>query len=165
MTITHDEIRQLYAVAMAYDNRKVSEANITAWHEAATRARWTFPAALEAIHQHYTERTDFLMPGHITERIRHERTKPAAYQPAQLESAPPADDDTRERLMAIIDDTFAMPDPHSDSNTKPPELTVHCPWCHAKPGRPCTRTATNQQRVAISRYHDSRIDAAPEHAS
>src|SRR6266536_2252130 len=55
---------------MAYDNRRPGDANIAAWMEAAHRGRWTFDAALDAIHAHYAENTDPLMPGHITTRIR-----------------------------------------------------------------------------------------------
>jgi len=74
--MTETEIRALLAAAVAYDNRRPSAANIAAWHEAANRARWTFHAALDAIHAHYAESTTFLMPGHITTRLEQNETPP-----------------------------------------------------------------------------------------
>jgi hypothetical protein len=75
--LTDNQVRALLAAAMAYDNRKPGAANIAAWTEAAHRGRWPFHDALEAIHEHYARSTDFLMPGHITERLRAERRQPA----------------------------------------------------------------------------------------
>lgn len=102
-----DQVKQLLAAAMAYDNRRPGDAAVHAWLEAAHRGRWTFPAALDAIHAHYAEHTDFLMPGHITAHIR------AAYrQPPKLVALPaaePASDETRSRVMAIVGDRFALP--------------------------------------------------------
>lgn len=99
--MTEDEIRGLLAAAMAYDNRRPGDANVEAWLEAATRARWTFPAALDAVHAHYATSTQFLMPGHVTERIRQDRRGPA---PAAglLGPADPASDDTRSTVMEQI---------------------------------------------------------------
>jgi hypothetical protein len=99
--VTEDEIRGLLAAAMAYDNRRPGDANVAAWLEAATRARWTFPAALDAVHAHYATATQFLMPGHVTERIRQDRREPA---PAAglLGPSDPASDDTRSTVMDQI---------------------------------------------------------------
>ncbi|QJY46678.1 hypothetical protein [Pseudonocardia broussonetiae] len=82
MSLTDDEIKIVLAVAMSYDNRKLpGEANRMAWVEASRRANWTVDAAVEAVHEHYSARTDFVMPGHITQLIRAERRQPAPYQP------------------------------------------------------------------------------------
>jgi hypothetical protein len=98
--VTEHEIRQLLAVAMAYDNRKPGAATIAAWTEAAHRGHWTFPAALNAIHAHYAESTDFLMPGHITARIRNQRPlAPLAADVLQITGPRPASDETRSRAM------------------------------------------------------------------
>jgi hypothetical protein len=105
--VTEDEVRGLLAAAMAYDNRRPGDANVAAWLEAATRAHWTFDAALEAIHGHYATSTAFLMPGHITERIRVERRQPTPYR--ELGPAEPASVETRERMRDLISDHFAMP--------------------------------------------------------
>jgi hypothetical protein len=99
--LTELEVRRLLAAAMAYDNRKPGESTVLAWSEAARRERWTFDAALDAVHAHYAESTAYLMPGHITQRIRLARPSVPAYTPPALE-APPAAAETRESVMAEI---------------------------------------------------------------
>jgi hypothetical protein len=105
--VTTDDIRRLLAAAMAYDNRKPGAANVAAWTEAAHRAGWTFDAALEAIHAHYAESTQFVMPGHITERIRLANRQPAPY--TALPPAQTASEEHRNRMKALIGQHFAMP--------------------------------------------------------
>lgn len=77
MSLTLAEVKFLLGHAMGYDNRKMpGDANLAAWVEASRRASWTLPAALEALHEHYAHSAEFLMPGHITERIRANRRQP-----------------------------------------------------------------------------------------
>jgi hypothetical protein len=105
------EVRALLAVATCYDNRRAGEAAVTAWAEAARRGRWTFDAAVEAIHEHYATSTDFLMPGHITAaiRARMRQPEPARQTIAELEAAAPASEETRRRFAALMADRFALP--------------------------------------------------------
>lgn len=110
--MTEQEVRALLAAAMAYDNRKPGEANIAAWLEAANRGRWTFDAALEAIHAHYVASADFLMPAHITAALRAKSRQPTPF--AELEASQPASPEHAERMSALIRDTFAMPKPTDD---------------------------------------------------
>lgn len=70
------EVKMLLALAMAYDNRKLPGVATTgAWEEQANRNRWTFASAREAIHRHYAESTDFLMPAHVTNILNDVRRK------------------------------------------------------------------------------------------
>jgi hypothetical protein len=101
------EVQALLAIAVAYDNRKPGEATIAAWMEAAERGRWTFPAAMEAIHEHYATSTAFLMPGHITAAMRAQMRQPAPY--AEIEASEPASEETRSRFAALIRDRFSVP--------------------------------------------------------
>lgn len=110
--MTESEVRALLAAAMAYDNRKPGEANVVAWLEAANRGRWTFEAALEAVHAHYVTSTDFLMPAHITAALRAKSRQPTPF--AELEASQPASVEHAERMSALIRDTFAMPKPTDD---------------------------------------------------
>lgn len=114
------EVRALLAVAVAYDNRKPGEANIAAWLEAADRGRWTFEAAVEAIHEHYARSTEFLMPGHITAavRARVQRPAPVSDAVAHLEGARPASDEKRREAMEEMFGKYA------DRNFKPPGETA-----------------------------------------
>ncbi|MBF6358095.1 hypothetical protein IU449_26730 [Nocardia higoensis] len=73
--MTRDEVVALLTIANIYDDRKPSETLVIAWSEAAQRAHWTFHTAKEAIHNHYAETSDRIMPGHITERIRRTRRR------------------------------------------------------------------------------------------
>lgn len=106
-TTCDTRIRALLAVAMGYDNRRPGDLNVVAWREAASRARWTFDAALEAIHQHYAESTEFLMPAHITQRVKAMRARPPVH--AALPAAEPASPETRRRIRDLIGDAFGMP--------------------------------------------------------
>lgn len=105
--MTPDQVAALLVVAMAYDNRKPGDATVAAWTEAALRGRWTFETAVEAIHAHYATSTDFLMPGHITARIRQRYRQPAAF--LALPPASPASQETRERVQAMVGERFSLP--------------------------------------------------------
>ena len=113
--IPRDWIIELLKVASAYDSRKPDEAQILAWSEAARRAGWTFERALDAIHEHYANDTDRIMPGHITAILRAPGARPSDTPVAdvlQLPSAPPASAQRRAELMAQIRklaDRKAMP--------------------------------------------------------
>ncbi|WP_280393198.1 hypothetical protein [Nocardia wallacei] len=71
--VSHDEAVTLLQIAAVYDNRDIDQLIINAWLEAARRQRWTFPEAADAVHQHYSKHTAWLMPGHITQIIRRGR--------------------------------------------------------------------------------------------
>lgn len=105
--LTDDQIRALLAVAMGYDNRRPGDLNVAAWTEASTRGRWTFNAAVEAIHDHYARNTDFLMPGHITQKLRASQGQPPAY--VALPTAQPASDEHRNRMRELIGNTCRLP--------------------------------------------------------
>lgn len=94
-------MKLLLVSAMAYDNRRPGRANTEAWLEASERGRWTFQEALDAVHAHYAESTEFLMPGHITARLRSARQRQA---PARglLPPAAPASPETRSAAMDAI---------------------------------------------------------------
>lgn len=103
--MNEQQIRALLAAAMAYDNRRPGDANVLAWTEASNRARWTFDEALEALHAHYAENTQFLMPGHITERIRITRRQNLDLYQA-LPPAAPATKDARTEAIRSYANRF-----------------------------------------------------------
>lgn len=102
--MTEQEIKTLLALAMSYDNRRPGEANVAAWMEAAARGRWTFDAAVEAIHEHYVRSSDFIMPAHITAfvRLRMRSPQPVSEAVAYLDAVRPASEETRQRAMQEI---------------------------------------------------------------
>lgn len=122
--MTEQEIRALLIAAMAYDNRKPGDATVAAWLEAAGRARWTFEAALDALHSHYAESSDWVMPGHITARIRTTRTGPAPVaELLALDAPPPAAAETRMDIVRRFAGTFGIPG-SSKRAVKPPRNTA-----------------------------------------
>ncbi len=140
--MTEEEIRRLYAIAMSYDNRKFSEANITAWWEQAERNRWGYDEAREAIHGHHARSTDFLMPAHITAIIKEEKRQPARIEELRrIEAAKPAEDPRIRAIVEAVADKLSWP-MKASQNHSVPALAHECPHCRAPVGRPCTRLVT-----------------------
>ncbi|QMU19331.1 hypothetical protein [Gordonia rubripertincta] len=101
--MNRNEVVDLLTAASAYDRRTIGEGDVRAWSEAATRAGWTFEKALDALHDHFASTSKWLMPGHITERIRLSTRQPApANEVLSLSAAPPASAERRAELMAEI---------------------------------------------------------------
>lgn len=157
--LTETHVRALLAAAMAYDNRRPGQANIEAWLEAGTGARWTFEEALQAVHEHYRDSTEFLMPGHITRIVRARRQTPAQPPRLRLEAAKPADPERTGRIMAALAARLGWrrAEPH-------PATEVDCPHCHSRAGRPCQRQRTRGPHRGewqpLAQPHDSRVQAA-----
>ena len=136
--MTPQEIINLLSVASAFDNRKPGEATVHAWLDSATRARWTYVEALEAIKDYYARTTDekpWVMPSHITARIRAIREDQAMRSTAkELTSAPDP------RVLAAVDllaRRLAIPEQFRPKEVH--ALRVRCPHCHAEPAQACTR--------------------------
>ena len=101
--MNRNEIIDLLSVAAAYDRRTIGEADILAWSESARRAGWVTAKAVDAIHEHYAQTSKWIMPGHVTERIRLASRQPApADEVLALNAAPPASAERRAELMAQI---------------------------------------------------------------
>lgn len=78
--------------------------------------------------------------------------------PTHLAPGPNPDRLGQRRVAAITSGAFqAMPDAHSD-NRAPAEddLARHCPYCHAQPGKPCTR-AGGSGRIRMKFPHPARV--------
>lgn len=163
--LTEDQVRALLAVAMYYDHRNPGESDVMAWTEAAHRRRWRFVPAREAIHEHYAEKRDYIMPADITLRLRVESRYPPRYReaPAELEEARP-DPAGQERVRAIVAILAARLGWARKPSQEDPELAVECPHCHAAPMRPCARLATRGphrgEYIRTSNSHPSRVELA-----
>lgn len=99
-----DRIIDLLKIASAYDNRKPDRASILAWEEASRRGRWNFDRAKDAIHHHYANSAERIMPGHITA---HHRTMPMRADERSVDEAlqlgqAPASPERRAELMAQV---------------------------------------------------------------
>ena len=99
-----DEVLALLQVAQSYDNRNIDRIMQSSWLDAAHRARWDHVAAVTAVRAHYAESTDWIMPGHVTARIKAASKAPGyapEYQPA-LSAAPPATAEQRAAARALF---------------------------------------------------------------
>lgn len=155
--LTDPEVRQLLAVVMAYDNRKPGQATIAAWTEAARRGRWTFGEAIEAVHAYFVERSDWLMPAHITHAIRAGRQDAALRQPEQRPE--PLGQARVAELVSGVFSAISRDDSDPGDIARRAALARSCPYCSAKPDEPCTRRGTSG-RVRLSKVHPSRLEEA-----
>ncbi|MGH3825956.1 MAG: zinc finger domain-containing protein [Pseudonocardiaceae bacterium] len=145
--MTRSEIVKILQIAAAYDNRIATDAAVHAWGDTAQRCRWAYPEAAEAVKAHYAESTEYLMPAHITDRIRAQRQDTAMRNPID-----PPDRTGQRRLAELITGAFqAIPDDWRDD-----ALSRPCPSCAAQPGTPCTRESP-EGRAATRIPHPARM--------
>lgn len=153
------EVRAVLTAAAGYDNRKLgSKLTDTSWYHAAERGRWTTTEAIEAVHAHYAERTDFLMPGHITERIKAARADAAMREPVEH-----PDPIGQARLTELISGAFQAIGDDDDRVARKAALAVRCPWCKSAPGSECTRSGKGGPVRTTT--HPSRFEASGRVAS
>lgn len=85
--MTTDEVRELLSVAAGYDSRTVGESDVDAWVLALRDLRipnLALGECVDAVIMHYQTSTDRIMPAHILNRVRAERSAAlAAVMPTQ----------------------------------------------------------------------------------
>lgn len=95
--MTTDEVRELLSVAAGYDLRTVGQSDVDAWVLALQDLRiprLSLGECVDAVIMHYQTSTDRIMPAHILNRVRAERSAAlAAVMP--LQQAGPAAYDQR----------------------------------------------------------------------
>ena len=62
------EVAKLLAMASAFDNRTVGEANVSAWESVLT-PDMRFEDAVEALKAHYASSLDYLRPAHVNQGV------------------------------------------------------------------------------------------------
>lgn len=153
--MTRAEIGRLLAAVVAYDNREPTEPTEFAWGAAAQDARWTYDEAVLAVRQHYAASTEWIMPAHVTERIRAARQDRAMR--AEAEQARVADVTAAARVREVCAEFgithFSISD---DTREHPRGLHVDCPSCKARRGNACTHPTRG---VIPGLMHPSRADA------
>lgn len=157
--MTEEEIINLLTIAAAFDNRKPSQGAVHAWADSADRGRWTFQEASEAIKDYYARTTDekpWVMPSHITARIRVVR-EDREMRTAALELTAPQDP----RVIQAVDQVarrLAIPEQFRPTEDRAAVMSVSCPHCGAAVGSPCTRPSPGGARD--TNPHPSRREAA-----
>jgi hypothetical protein len=139
--MTPQEIIDLLTIAAAWDNRKANEAAVHAWLDSATRARWTFPEAAEAIKDYYTNTRDekpWVMPSHITAFIRATREDTRLRNTGrELAAAAITAPDVREKIDKLAR-RLEIPAQFRPSDGAY-AIKVACPHCKAPIGQKCTQ--------------------------
>lgn len=159
--MTNNEIIDLLTAISAYDNRKPNPASVLAWGKAAELGRWTLVEALDAVHAHFSENPDYLMPAHVTVRVKAARQDRAMRDEALALEAAPVDPVAAARVQEIVGavaDTLGW---DVDRSGGPKALTVRCPYCGSAAGVRCVATSTGKP-LAKSGAHPSRVEALAE---
>jgi hypothetical protein len=149
--VNRDDAVKLLAIASAFDNRKPNEAQAIAWAEVLDGLD---PRdCVEAIKGHYKESKEYLMPAHVVARARMamlDRRERQQVEEHLAIMAQPVNPDGMKMLEAGIAAVGNEPPP-------PPkgDRANECPWCGAKPGRPCTTPVTG---TLITGVHPSRLE-------
>ncbi len=155
MTITRAQAVRLITFAAAYDNREVGQAAAIAWCDSGNRARWTYTEAVEAIKEHYAATSDWVMPAHITTRIKEVRQDQAMRQQAQeLTGA------TNPRVVTFVESRaaqFQIPAKFMPSSANQ-ALRVECPFCGAREGQSCRRPSRGGPKSVSP--HPTRMELA-----
>lgn len=89
LPMTKSEVAKLLALIASYDRRTVGVTDVESWHRVALHAGWTFHEACPAVVAQAANNPAWIVPAHLTERIREARR-----------SAPPSVDDLRGRADA-----------------------------------------------------------------
>lgn len=179
--MTPAQTSELLAFCAAFDRRTVGKADVLAWQ--TVLADIDYDAARGAVSAHYADETRWIMPADIRTAVRAARASTAAdYQgpglPAEIPDADP--DDVPAYLAAVraqrtraadgqalrprpVAELVAgvgreVPPPAREAATERP-MTVACPRCSARIGRPC-RLPSGRSRPA----HGARKRAAREEA-
>lgn len=186
--LSHDEVVDLLTAVAAYDNRKPNPASVLAWGKAAEIGRWALPEALDAVHAHFAECPEYLMPAHVGNRIR-DRRQDAALRTTSAElgaapapraaieaseqwrmdrnhgGQPSAAEVTRFQVVAELARTIKQrttDKPHPPGygpETRRAALRVACPFCRAREFQDCTRFGLGGPRRR-STPHPSRVELA-----
>lgn len=160
--LTRNETLDLLSAVTAYDNREATPENVLAWQEAAHRGRWTFDEALDAVHAHYVETDKWLMPAHITERVRDRRRDALARETGreQIEAQRAIEAGREARVHEATANAFrAIGDDDQHRTQRRAALDRKCPHCGANPRQPCTRPSRGGP-VPTRSLHPSRTEAA-----
>lgn len=160
--MNQNEIIDLLTAVSAYDNRKANPAAVLAWGNASMLGRWTLPEALDAVHAHFAEDPAYLMPAHVTARVKAARQDRAMREEARALTAAPVNPAAAERVAQIVAEVannLGWDDGRQPGGTA---LKVRCPHCGVPAGARCVASSTGRP-LTQSACHPSRAEAQAEH--
>lgn len=163
--MTPAEAAELLTIASGYDSRTYEALQAAAWSTALHGL--DLEDCRQAVHQHYRNSTDWLMPATIRLLVRNmvrdrQEAFRDSYQTALDATADPQT--VADRVTAIRDALAAANRMPGEESPHPPQLSdgaraarrIACPWCGASIGQPCIVSATGKTLTII---HDVRLDA------
>jgi hypothetical protein len=156
--MTRDQVVDLLTAISAYDNRKPNPAAVLAWGKAAELGRWTLPEALEAVHGHFSEDPAYLMPAHVTARVKAARQDRALRDEALAIEAGPVHPEVAARVEKVVAEIAAGMGWDRENRGSKFGLQVVCPHCGAGLGAKCTQPKTGQT-LRESAMHPARAEA------
>lgn len=156
--MTHDEVVDLLTAISAYDKRKPDRASILAWGKSAELGRWTLPEALDAVHWHFSENPAYLMPAHVTARVKTVRQDRAMRDDQRALEAGPVDQAAAARVAAVVAQLASTLGWEAKRDAGGAALRVACPHCAAPVGQRCVTTSSGKS-LRQSACHPSRADA------
>lgn len=159
--MSHDEIVDLLTAVSAYDNRKPNPAAVLAWGKAAELGRWTLPEALDAVHAHFAEDPTYLMPAHVTVRVKRAREDRALREENRAITAAPENPAAAGRIREIAGWLAERMGWDSQQPRSGFALQVACPHCGASAGNRCTQPASGAP-LKRSAAHPARTEALAE---
>lgn len=166
MTMSWDEVIDLLKIATVYDHRQRSEEDVVAWSHVAQLSGWSCEEAVRAMHEYFSTRTDFLLPGHIGAIIRAHRQQPPVRRPALPGPVPATGMHIRATMDELAEQLHWRRSPPGSSEVD--ALDVECPYCHARPKSRCTRRIHRGHRkgqyVPLEGVHPSRVELRKESA-
>jgi hypothetical protein len=114
---------------------------------------------LDAVCEHFANSTEYLMPAHVTARVKATRQDRAMRDEALALEAAPTDPVAAQRVTAIVDELAKSMgwSERGDQRTSF-ALKVRCPHCNAEPGVRCVNPKTGKA-LTQSACHPSRAEA------
>lgn len=101
--MTRDDIIELMQLITSFDNRNSDAYMETSWLDAARVQRWTYEGACAAVRAHFSSSTEWIMPGHVTQWLRAQRSGPPPVSELRsLPVGPPASVASRRAAIALF---------------------------------------------------------------
>lgn len=155
--MNHNEVVDLLTAISAYDNRKPNPAAVLAWGKASELGRWTLPEALEAVHGHFSEDPAYLMPAHVTARVKAARHDRRLRDEALAIEAGPVHPEVAARVEKVVAELAAGMGWDREHRGSKYGLQVACPHCGAPAGSKCSQSKTGKP-LKESAMHPARAE-------
>jgi hypothetical protein len=162
--MTLEETVDLLTVATAFDRRTVGEGDVIAWHAAI--GDLGLDDARAAAIAHYRDSTEWIMPGHVRQRVRAMRSERLAREitpapPAELTDNAHAYQEALQRRIGQIADGKQVR--HAIGGPLPGEPPAA--WSEVRKSLPAARPRPAVSDIALTQAEESRAARAVQEAA